>query len=91
MTKKLTLDIGTTPNYARVTLGSLILDFSYRTVIAFSTPDTGEVSENAWGPTTGKHLNWIDGGTKAAKSYRLPRAEFKARLSSTLEHYGIEV
>ncbi len=40
--------------------------FSYRTCVAFRTPDTGLiVRQNDWGPTTGKHLNWIDGGGEA--------------------------
>ena len=39
--------------------------FSYQTPVAFSTPKHNlVVRENIWGPTTGKHLNWIDGGNK---------------------------
>ena len=37
--------------------------FSYQTMVAFKVFDgTGDfyIRENAWGPTTGKHLNWID-------------------------------
>lgn len=52
--------------------------FSYKTIVAFRTSETGlVVSENCWGPTTSKHLNWIDGGN-AAK--RLPRDKFKELL-----------
>ena len=42
--------------------------YSYRTLIAF-TDGTGNrfVHANDWGPTTGKHLNAIDGGAKAAR------------------------
>ena len=37
--------------------------YSYKTLIAFETRNTGLViQKNVWGPTTGKHLNWIDGG-----------------------------
>lgn len=50
-----------------VTVGNVTLWFSYRTVVAFSTPETGlVVRENDWKGTTGKHLNWIDGGNKIA-------------------------
>ncbi|MFA5323715.1 MAG: hypothetical protein WC373_13670 [Smithella sp.] len=52
--------------------------FSYDTPVAFHTPKTGlVVRRNDWGPTTGKHLNWIDGGNKAA---RIPGAEFERQL-----------
>lgn len=48
--------------------------FSYQTVIAFETPKTGlVVSENCWGPTTGKHLNWIS----SHRSHRVKREEFE--------------
>ena len=39
--------------------------FSYKTLVAFWTLGEGRVvRENEWGPTTGKHLNAIDGGDK---------------------------
>lgn len=45
--------------------------FSYRTLVAVRIrkyPELGLlVRENVWGPTTGKHLNWIDGGNKTAR------------------------
>lgn len=51
--------------------------FSYETLIAFKPKNCGMyVSENLWGNTTGKHLNWIDGGTKKA---RLSRDEFNQK------------
>jgi hypothetical protein len=39
--------------------------FSYKTLVAFR-PARGSivVHTNDWGNTTGKHLNWIDGGDK---------------------------
>ncbi len=40
--------------------------FSYQTMVAFIAPGVGlVVHDNDWGPTAGKHLNWIDGGNKA--------------------------
>ena len=47
--------------------------FSYKTLVAFTHNHNFYVSENCWGPTTGKHLNWIDNGNKKS---RLRRGEF---------------
>ncbi len=47
----------------RVQVGPIALWFSYQTVVAFRAPGYPQVvHDNVWGPTTGKHLNWIDGG-----------------------------
>ena len=48
------------------------LYYSYKTLIAFDCPDGLIVSKNYWGPTTGKHLNWINGN----KNSRLNRDAF---------------
>lgn len=49
---------GRSPHATRVTVGSLVLVFSYSTVVAFYHPETGWVaSVNVWSATTGKHLN----------------------------------
>lgn len=52
----------------RVQVGLTTVWFSYVTPVAFQV-DGGEkvVRENSWGPTTGKHLNWIDGGDKDSR------------------------
>ena len=47
--------------------------FSYDTLVAFTSGSLKFVSENVWGPTTGKHLNWIDNGNKSS---RLTRDKF---------------
>lgn len=61
--------------------GIVTLWYSYQTVVAFMTPyQSRVVSQNEWGCTTGKHLNWIDGG---AKKSRIPHAE----LASMLKDY----
>lgn len=54
--------------------------FSYETLVAFKSKKTGKkyVRENVWGNTTGKHLNWIDGGNKKA---RLSEEEFENALA----------
>jgi len=60
----------------------LTLYFSYQTCVAFYPPH-GErvISENSWGPTTGRHLNELDGGRKKE---RVPRAEFEEKLAEVL-------
>lgn len=81
----ISLRIGSTPNYATVIVGSLRLEFSYRTVIAFFGPDDSAISQNIWGPTTGKHLNYID----SDKSKRIPWSDFEERLQAQLEKLGL--
>lgn len=85
----ISLSIGHTPNYATVYVGPLRLEFSYRTVIAFYGPDDSAVHVNSWGPTTGKHLNAIDGGSADAKKARIPEDEFAARLNAQLDKLGL--
>ena len=55
--------------------------FSYKTLVAFQK--CGEplaVRQNDWGPTTGKHLNAIDGGNKKK---RLTSLMFEAHFAET--------
>ena len=67
------------------------LYFSYATIVAFASPDTGlVVSENVWGSTTGKHLALIDGGSKEAKAARLPEDTFKRALSAFLVAHNLD-
>lgn len=66
-----------------VTIGRLIIYFSYSQPVAFEVPAKSAypvVSKNAWGGTTAKHLNWIDTGTAAMKAQRIPAADFTAAL-----------
>ena len=60
---------------------SLRVWFSYKTPVAFLANGKKVVSENQWGPTTGKHLNAIDNGDKKA---RLSRADFETKLAAAL-------
>lgn len=52
--------------------------FSYTTLVAFRTASGHGtvIRENDWGPTTGKHLNAIDGGSKDAKKRRVSGEDF---------------
>lgn len=64
-----------------VKVGSLTVYFSYHTPVAFRAGGHLVVRENDWGPTTGKHLNWIDGGDKRS---RISGAEFQRLLAEEL-------
>lgn len=60
---------------------------SYNTIVAFrggGYPLT--VRENEWGPTTGKHLNAIDGGDKKG---RVSGERFHYLLQQALENVGL--
>ncbi len=71
------------PNTIRVDVGEITVWFSYKTPVAFyMLPETLTVVKNQWGPTTGKHLNWIDGGGLEAKAARLPKVEFDRMLDA---------
>lgn len=54
-------------NFTRVRTDGGVFWYSYETLIAYKLykplyegPDELHVHENVWGPTTGKHLNWIN-------------------------------
>lgn len=68
-------------NSIAIQLGSRIIYYSYDTVVAFSGYNSNGdyfncISENCWGATTGKHLNFIN----SDKSKRLSRSEFEKKL-----------
>ena len=64
-------------------LGGVTVWFSYRTPVAFQVGASEPVvRQNAWGPTTGKHLNAIDGGDKRA---RVSGEQFQAALAKALK------
>ena len=68
----------------KVDLGAFELFYSYETIVAFCSGKTGLVcSENNWGVTTGKHLNWI----VPNKKERIPYSQFKVELEEMLSIY----
>jgi hypothetical protein len=81
------------PNYGRYakgqnalvfSMGTIDVYFSYQTIVAFRSDETGLiVRRNEWGPTTGRHLNAIDGGGRDAKKERVGIA-FTLMLSDAL-------
>ncbi len=64
-----------------VQVGPLEVWYSYRTPIAFRAHGNIVIRENEWGPTTGKHLNWID----EDKSIRVSGTEFQAEWDKQVE------
>lgn len=72
-----------TTNFTIIYLGAFQIAFSYETPIAFY--DYNEhgwvVRENDWGPTTGKHLNYINDD----KSRRINGIDFEGRLSEHMK------
>jgi hypothetical protein len=78
-------------NFNLLNMGGWNIWFSYETPIAFEQITIMDgckrinviVRENDWGPTTGKHLNQIDGGGRHV-AFRLPGDEFEKLLSESL-------
>lgn len=74
-------------NSLAIQFGTRQIYFSYDTVVSFrGTNSKGEyfdcTIQNYWHTTTGKHLNWIDGGDK---KNRLSKEEFKIKLQEFLK------
>lgn len=46
------------PNFSKLFLNGYTLYFSYETIVAFHNGETLIVTENTWGPTTAKHINY---------------------------------
>lgn len=63
------------------------LYYSYDTIVAYRDSIDGlVVSKNNWGTTTGKHLNWIDGGNK---KNRKGHEVFENMLAAACNRHGI--
>ena len=45
--------------------------YSYNTAVGIRLDSKLVLSENVWSTTTGRHLTWIDGGSKEAKESRI--------------------
>lgn len=56
------------PNFTKIYVRSIAYWFSYSTCVGFELINGRRVvRENVWGPTTGRHLNAIDGGHKPSR------------------------
>lgn len=47
------------PNFTKIYTDKGAFWYSYRTCIAFKASGKTVIRENEWGPTTGKHLNYV--------------------------------
>lgn len=82
---------GNRTNFTEVIIGSLTIWFSYETAIAYriTNPDKYTIEaqcvrENDWGPTTGKHLNYVS----TDKASRVSGTEFEANINRHLAAIG---
>jgi hypothetical protein len=70
------------PNFSVVELGEITIYFSYETPIAYYSRQHGRaIRKNDWGPTTGKHLNYVDSGSV---SERIDGRKFEFQLGLLL-------
>ena len=81
----------TAKNAPYVKVNGVTFYLSYETVVAVSyAMESGrvvmKVIKNYWGPTTGKHLNWIS----TDHSIRLDDADFEKELEKAKEKAGID-
>ena len=68
----------------KVDLGEITLYYSYETIVAYCDgKDDLVCSENVWGTTTGKHLNWI----QPHKARRTNNVEFREMLRRAIERH----
>ena len=84
---------GSNSRTLRVTFGPLSVWFSYTTPIAFQYHNNLVVRKNDWGSTTGKHLNWIDGGNHdpVSKLARMSGPAFEQALSDAMLREGNKI
>lgn len=67
-----------------VDLGNIALYYSYSTIVAYvDYTDCLVCCQNRWGPTTGKHLNWI----QPDHSKRLDSEAFDKMLTAALKRH----
>jgi hypothetical protein len=69
------------PNAMKMEWDDLTLYYSYQTIVGFIYKGKRYVSVNAWGTTTGKHINAIDQGRKKE---RLSEMDFNRALDAAL-------
>lgn len=74
-------------NSLRIEIGVVTVWFSYKTPVAFQVGSERVVRQNQWGPTTGKHLNWIDDGDHKS---RVTSEEFQRRYDEMLATNGLQ-
>ena len=73
------------PNFCRLDLMGLTVWFSYETPIAFRDDNGLVVRKNDWGPTTGKHINYV----KCANDKQVSGSEFMLALHNALRNWRL--
>lgn len=73
-------------NFLTFRLGGVTLAYSYETLIGIQASPSADwvVRTNQWGPTTGKHLAHLDGGSPEAKADRLDTVAFLDAVSEVV-------
>ena len=61
----------TTKNLYCDVINGYMVYYSYNTAVGIRLDSKLVLSENVWSTTTGRHLTWIDGGSKEAKESRI--------------------
>ena len=73
------------PNFSCVQMPDITIWFSYNTPIAFNAGNHLVVRENDWGPTTGRHLNYVeDSRWNDNQRNRKPNEVFEEMLEKAL-------
>lgn len=75
------------PNFSVVYLPWVWVAFSYRTPIGINRLDGWgwTVRVNEWGPTTGKHINYLIGDYDEKDQRRLDAPQFEALLEEVIK------
>ncbi len=67
-------------NFNMVSINGVNIYFSYQTAIGVMSGGKSVISVNDWGPTTGKHLNYLE----QDKSKRVPQIEVEQAITRLL-------
>lgn len=81
-----TYNENTAKNAPLIIVNGVEFYFSYSTLVAVNYEKGLFVHKNDWGNTTGKHLNWIDGGKK---NERLTDEQLKEHIQSAMKEANI--
>lgn len=73
-------------NFRKIEVNRIGFWFSYSTIVAVMENGKLYVSENRWGTTTGKHLNYLDGGDR---KNRFHKGAFEDILEEICDRNGI--
>ncbi len=66
----------TTKNLYCDVINGYMVYYSYNTAVGIRLASKLVITKNMWGTTTGRHLTWIDGGSKEAKESRINYSDF---------------